>query len=222
MMMFSSTMLFFLWLALSASLVTSACVNVSTFDELKNAVTIAGATLILCPFDIAKPVTSNLVFANKVIRLSCERATNTDKCALRGQGNIIRIQQPESEVMFDGFTFQGATQAAVRIAPTSPKTQTFHDCDFLQNKGSIDGGWRGGAIKTEPGTSLVISSCSFISNAGAQGGAIFHRGGFMSVIDSSFKDNLARQVSGCSVVSFVLLALSCKASDNYVVCFVQI
>jgi predicted outer membrane repeat protein len=195
MMSFPSTMLSFVCLALSASLVASACVTVSNFDELKNAVNVAGASLTLCPFDIAKPATSNLIFANKVIRLSCERATDTDKCVLRGQGNIIRIQQPESEVMFDGFTFQGATQAAVRIAPTSPKTQTLHDCEFLQNEGSIDGGWRGGAIKTEPGTSLVVSSCRFIGNTASQGGAIFHRGDFMSVVDSAFEDNFAKQVS---------------------------
>jgi predicted outer membrane repeat protein len=53
--------------------------------------------------------------------------------------------------------------------------------------------WRGGAIKTETGTSLTISSCNFESNEAAGGGAIYHRGDMLVVSDSSFANNSAKE-----------------------------
>ena len=64
----------------------------------------------------------------------------------------------------------------------------------LRNRGSGDG-WRGGAIKTERSTFLAVSGCHFESNAAAGGGAIFHRGEFLAVLDSTFSQNAAKDVS---------------------------
>ena len=52
--------------------------------------------------------------------------------------------------------------------------------------------WRGGAIKTELGTSLSISASKFIGNAAGGGGAIFHRGDYMALYDSVFVITMQR------------------------------
>lgn len=52
--------------------------------------------------------------------------------------------------------------------------------------------WRGGAIKTELGTSLTISTSKFVGNSAGGGGAIFHRGNTLSINDSLFLDNYAK------------------------------
>lgn len=52
--------------------------------------------------------------------------------------------------------------------------------------------WRGGAIKTELETSLVVSACNFIDNEAGGGGAIFHRGNNLSIHQSLFHGNFAK------------------------------
>lgn len=69
---------------------------------------------------------------------------------------------------------------------------------YNSNTGPFSG-WRGGAIKTEPGTSVAVSNSKFLGNSAAGGGAIFHHGDTLSVRGSSFYDNYAKVsiVGGC-------------------------
>ena len=88
----------------------------------------------------------------------------------------------------------------------------YHDFDFslnfhsqlcfsqTRNRGSMLR-WRGGAIKTEDNTSLVISNSVFDNNEAAGGGAIFQRGSTLSISASTFTNNIAKEGSALMIAS---------------------
>jgi Bacterial protein of unknown function (DUF839) len=70
----------------------------------------------------------------------------------------------------------------------------------IRNRGSTLR-WRGGAIKTEDNTSLVVSNSFFDGNEAAGGGAIFQRGSMLSLSTSTFTNNIAKEGSALMIAS---------------------
>jgi hypothetical protein len=70
-------------------------------------------------------------------------------------------------------------------------TKLFYSNYTWRNEGNSDV-WLGGAIKTELETSLIVLACNFIRNKAGGGGAIFHRGLGLSILESVFRDNVAK------------------------------
>lgn len=86
--------------------------------------------LTLCPFAVDKPAASRLVL-NRPLRLTCQKSGAGDRCLIDGRGNHFRIQGPNAQIILEGFTFQSATECAVRVAPTATKPQLIQGCEFL-------------------------------------------------------------------------------------------
>ncbi len=168
-----------------------SCETIGSWNALVAAVKDATDTLSLCPFDIVKPASERLLL-DKRLTMVCVGASDTNKCTLRGTGHHVRIVGTNAEITLDGFAFYHATACAVRVLSSATRTQRLRKCIFADSVGKSDG-WRGGAIKTELGTNLIIISKSkFVGNRAGGGGAIWHRGSFMEIEESTFQDNSAK------------------------------
>lgn len=142
----------------------AACVEITSWEELVHVAEVEPViadNVVLCPFRIDKSADERISVSRR-IHLSCQ---TSQACIIQGGGNHVRIRGHNAQLTVEGLVFEGASRCAVRIAGSaSQHTHTLKDCIFRENVGDMSG-WRGGAIKTEPSTSLNIVSSRYVRQA---------------------------------------------------------
>jgi predicted outer membrane repeat protein len=112
-----------------------------------------------------------------------------------GKGSTIIDAQGNSQifdidydliVLITGITFKNGKFDNSGGAISSDATLTVKDCEFINNQALNDGG---GAIFTH--TTLNVINCVFTNNKADAGGAIFNKGGDLTVTGSTFSGNQA-------------------------------
>lgn len=112
-----------------------------------------------------------------------------------GKGSTIIDAQGNSQifdidydltVLITGITFKNGKLDNSGGAISSDATLTVKDCEFINNQAVNDGG---GAIFTH--TTLNVINCVFTNNKADSGGAIFNKGGDLTVTGSTFSGNQA-------------------------------
>ncbi len=109
--------------------IESACITIEDFVDLKRRLENASGTLIFCPFEITKKEPLDEIIITTKLQLIC---IHPRKCRIKGSQRQLQIEGPSAQVFFQGFVFQGATKAAVRVLSSAIKPQSFCDCQFLK------------------------------------------------------------------------------------------
>ena len=167
-----------------------ACIGISSWNELKKKVKDtmgSGTSVVLCPFRIDKPA-DDRIQVNGVLHLACGESK---QCIIRGGGSHFHIHGENSHVSLSGFVIRGATTGAIRVFQTSVQTHEIRDCLFRNNDNGSNR-VRGGAIRLDPGVSMMVTASRFYANKAVRGGAIYHRGSQLSMENCVFVQNEAK------------------------------
>ena len=110
------------------------CEKIVTFNDLIRIVnfgmSLNRGEICFQPFKVLKDTDKRLLL-NRPISLFCHKILKSDECKIEGAGNHVTIAGGNAKVNITGFTFQGATQSALRVLPTSFLSHSLLDCDFI-------------------------------------------------------------------------------------------
>ena len=170
------------------------CESIDSFQALSDVLTSAneGDLIRLCPFDIEKVNSEEgIVLENmKDVHIQCAKEKREDVCMIRGVGNagsssipyfeVFHLAQSES-VTFQGFTFNGSKNGAIRASGTNFK---IIDCIFEYCRSPVE---KSGAIVEimDTSSSATIVDSVFRENIG--GG--IQNSGMLTVSHTLFKAN---------------------------------
>jgi len=168
----------------------ASCVSVANWNQFRRAVGSSSTEILFCPFNIRKPSSQTLQINNVVKDLAC---SESKKCTIRGEGTQIQIRGEGARLRLTGIRFRDATDSVIRIAASSNQQHEIHQCVFRNNYGPLESSGRGGAIRAEAGTQVLITSTRFLDNRARLGGAIFHLGSSLVIEDTIFKENVAHR-----------------------------
>jgi len=173
------------------------CVPVSSWDDVVTAIQSSEGRLVFCPFKIQKqPRTAHVI--NKDIEVVCQRRFPSDgKCSVEGIGTTFIIRG-DSSVKLNGFEFKGSESSSVRIGTDGIGAITkICYCDFHSN--SRTSSKDGGALFAGDGAGdIYVAFSNFWRNDAERGGAIWSESNKLTVVDSSFFLNSAKD-TGSSI-----------------------
>ena len=186
-----------LMLFVTATLVGGVnCTTITSWSSLKDTVAASKAetNLFVCPTHITKP-DNDIILVRNTVRLSCAKSK---ECIVEGKGSHFHVQGRRAYFHLFGFVLKGASSSAIRILPSARQTHVIRECLFQENRGFAKSS-RGGSIRLDQGTRLVLSSSHFEGGEAFRGGAIFHRGEILSADSCVFKKCKARHGGAISV-----------------------
>jgi hypothetical protein len=186
----------------------SACIDVDNdWNALRLIMNQAqdGDSIVLCPFIVQAAYAP----ANPARRSSFFCAKENE-CIIRGSGHHVVVHDARAETLIWGFSFQKSDSTAVYVRENVRQRQKLCHCTFFDNRGP-----RGGALRTNENTHVLLKGCTFVDNAADRGGAIYGRG-LIEITASTFGGNHADQGGAVAFASYASLKLQSNmfSEDN--------
>lgn len=173
---------------------TTPCQIFATWDDFAAYLPTARDALVLCAGSwLTRPnADAPKAIIKTNLRLTC---SVPGKCRIRGPGRHITIKTGATRrVVVDGIHFEGGDFTSVVVVDDAAGRHTFCGNTFESNSRPVDSLKGGGAIYAGRNTNIVIGGGSvFATNAARWGGAISFAGTSLTILDSSFVDNVARE-----------------------------
>lgn len=157
-----------------------------------------GDEIIFCPFRIK--IAGDPGKPSQKAAFVCQKKGS---CIIYGEGQAIVINHQHAETIFWGFQFEHTTKTAVHVRDDSKKLQMICSCTFRSNRHDRQ---RGGAIRSDRDTNILVFQSIFFKNIAGRGGSIYGRG-HVNVTSSVFEENQAEQGGAIGFASYANLVV---------------